>query len=228
MPLDLVEVPGLACPPAFAGAPAFPGSRDPKKPLAGAALVAPNRLTRRDAKRRLLDATAAANAVRELGSLPARGESLHVVMRGNFHFWSIVPAVVALARPARVEVLHVATLGTNKANTASLCALLDAGDVRRCVFLASCYFRDASASIWGDLKAALAERGHRAAAVRNHAKVILFKLDDGRAIAVEGSANLRSCNNLEQFAMTADEDLRAFHARWIDEAVAGDRGAHAA
>lgn len=194
----------------------------PRKSLADVALRSVTKLTRRDRKRELLDATAAANAVKELERLPAKGEALHCIMRGNFHFWSIVPAVAELAAPAVIEDLHIATLGTNHANTASLCRLIDGGKVRRVWFLASCYLRDASATIWATLKDELTKRGQRCAAVRNHAKVMLFKLSDGRAYSVEGSANMRSCNNLEQFAMFADEDLRAFHARWIETAIANE------
>jgi hypothetical protein len=35
----------------------------------------------------------------------------------------------------------------------------------------------------------------------NHSKIILFDMGD-HAYAVESSANLRSCNNLEQFSLT--------------------------
>jgi hypothetical protein len=204
--------------PDFPPAPAFPVAPQ-RKALADVALQSVTQLTRRDRKRELLDATAAANAVKELDRLPNAGESLHCIMRGNFHFWSIVPAVAAMASPASIDTLHIATLGTNHANTASLCRLIDGGRVRSVSFLASCYFRDASSSVWGVLKEELTKRKQRCAAVRNHAKILAFKLTDGRALSVEGSANMRSCNNLEQFAMIADEDLRAFHARWIDAAI---------
>jgi hypothetical protein len=191
----------------------------PKKALADVALRSVTKLTRRDRKRQLLDATAAANAVKDIERLPAAGESLHFIMRGNFHFWSIVPAVLALATPATIDELHIATFGTNHGNIASLCRLIDAGRVRRVSFLASCFFRDQSSSVFGVLKDELTKRGQRCAGVRNHAKIVLFKLSDGRAYSTEGSANMTAANNLEQFALIADEKLRAFHARWIDAAI---------
>jgi hypothetical protein len=57
----------------------------------------------------------------------------------------------------------------------------------------------------------------RIAALRSHAKLLLFELTDGRKITVESSANLRSCRNVEQFSMTNDPALLSFHAGWIDE-----------
>lgn len=63
-------------------------------------------------------------------------------------------------------------------------------------------------------EAQLQARGATLTSSRNHAKVIglAFERD---AYVVEGSANMRSCNNLEQFTLTNDPELFEFHRRWI-------------
>lgn len=199
----------------------------PRRSLADVAMRSVTKMTRRDHRRRLIDATAAANAVKDIERLPDAGDSLHFIMRGNFHFWSIVPAVLELAAPASIAELHIATFGTNHGNIASLCRLIDAGRVQRVAFVTSCFFRDKSGAVFGTLRDELTRRHQRCAAIRNHAKIVAFKLTDGRAYSTEGSANMTAANNLEQFALIADETLRAFHARWIDAAI-DDEAAYSA
>jgi hypothetical protein len=49
---------------------------------------------------------------------------------------------------------------------------------------------------------------------RNHTKLMLF--DFGRTFyTVESSANLRSCNNFEQFNLTNSRDVWKFHRGWV-------------
>ena len=174
------------------------------------------RLEARAGRRRYLEATRIGNAARALEALPDAGVSLHCVMRGNFNAWDLVPAVLELAG-VELEALHVATLSFNRDNVESLAELLDAGAIRRVYFLASTYMRTMDTDVYEHLAAVLDARGqHDYAAARNHAKVQLFGLADGRRLALESSANLRSCRNVEQFSLHHSADLYEFHAGWIE------------
>jgi hypothetical protein len=51
-------------------------------------------------------------------------------------------------------------------------------------------------------------------------KVVTFLFADGATYSLEGSANLRSNSNREQFCLTNDKGLHDWHAAWIDEALA--------
>lgn len=157
------------------------------------------------------------NAVRHLERLPKAGWSYHCLMRGDYNGWEIVPAVVRLAKPARIEELWVATLGFNERNSKELLELLDAGEVGKVSFICSHYFKATSADIFNPLEKALRSRGQRILAMRCHAKLLLFSLSDGRRLVVESSANLRSCHNIEQFSLTNDSGLYDFHAGWMNE-----------
>jgi hypothetical protein len=55
------------------------------------------------------------------------------------------------------------------------------------------------------------------AVVRNHAKIILAEMVDGRCFAWESSANMRSCRNIESYVLTQDRDLLEFHRGWMQE-----------
>lgn len=177
------------------------------------------RLVRRNVRRRFVHALDVANAAKDLGDLPAAGESVHVIMRGNWHAWDLVPAILRLADGASIARLYVATLGFNKDNARELGELIDAGRIRAVRFVCSVYFRDTTRDVHDYLAELLQERGQALLAMRNHAKVLAMLLDDGRALVVESSANLRSCRNVEQFALSQDRQLFDFHAGWIDDQV---------
>jgi hypothetical protein len=181
--------------------------------------ITSDRTLRRPAggKRELLHLLNVSNAAQQIERLPEPGASIHCIMRGNYHAWDLIPAALKLAKPATIDRLYIATLGFNDANRRELLELLDAGQVRAVTFLCSVYFRDTSAETYRQLADGLLERGHRVAAIRTHAKIQAYTLTDGRAIAIESSANLRSCRNIEQFCMVHDRQLFDFHAQWMDE-----------
>jgi hypothetical protein len=173
----------------------------------------------RPERRRLLHMLAVSNAAKALDRLPEPRETFHVVMSGNFNAWDIVPAVLTLAAPATIAELNVATLGFNEQNATELIGLLDAGQVGRCTFICSVYYKSMKdgAPVYDALAEALTNRGHQIAAIRCHAKILGMELTDGRCLTVESSANLRSCRNIEQFTLSHDADLLHFHREWMME-----------
>jgi predicted amidophosphoribosyltransferase len=160
-----------------------------------------------------------ANAAKHLERLPESGESFHCIMRGNYNGWDLVPAVLRLANPATIETLYIATLGFNRQNAEELLSLVDAGSIRRVRFICSCYYRSVEPAVFDFLHASLTRNGHRAVAIRSHAKILLFEMTNGAAYVIESSANLRSCRNIEQFCMTHDAELLRFHREWMDEVI---------
>jgi hypothetical protein len=182
-------------------------------------LAAGLRFSRRAKKRQTMHLLHVANAAEHLRRLPDDGETIHAVMKGNYHAWDLVPAVLQLATPATIAYLGIATLGFNRANAQELVDLLDKGHVSKVDFICSTYFRGNSADEYTQLHGALTSRGHRCVAIRSHAKVILFQMTDGAAYVIESSANLRSCRAIEQFTLTADPGLLAFHREWIEQLI---------
>ena len=181
-------------------------------------------LRRRSVRRQTKHMLAIANAAKDIESLPGDEESILVIMRGNFHGWDLVPAILKLATPAVIEDLSVATLGFNKSNAEELLGLIDASKVRRVQFIASCYFKASCPDEFRILAEGLKSRGMPIVAARSHAKILAMRLSSGEGITVESSANLRSCRNIEQFCMTNSDRLYEFHRQWISEIVArGDQ-----
>lgn len=167
--------------------------------------------------RRFYDLSRVPNAAALLGDLPRAGETVHAIMAGDFHAWDLVPAICRMmGEPVD---LTLATLGFNLANNGNLCDMIDAGTVRRVTVLCSHFFAKADPHVYEIAKEKLEARGQRILATRNHAKLLLFAAGR-RFYVVEGSANLRSCNNLEQIAVTCDRRLYEFHKGWIERLFA--------
>ena len=188
-----------------------------KRPLAGDALRVTNRRLVIAHKRQFRNLAGTTRAVRQIRELPAPGFSLHCLMGGDFNGWDLVPAIHRMA--GRIEALHIATLGFNHANNLELCEMLDKGHIGTVALICSHYFKGADPDVYQQAERELLARGQRITATRTHAKILLLDTAAGR-FTVESSANLRSCKNIEQFALTHCPALYEFHREWIERALA--------
>jgi len=176
------------------------------------------RHVRRPTRRLFVNALRAKVAAEALISLPAEGETWHCIMTGDYDSFDLIPTMLDHARPAVIEDLHLATLGFNHANARRLLELMDAGVIRRCAMIVSQYYEadHKEADTCYTLARELPARGGWYCAARSHAKVIAARFSDGRCFVIESSANLRTCRNLEQFAITHDGGLFDFHRQWME------------
>jgi hypothetical protein len=207
--LDAIDLDGLPA------KPQIKGDQEKPKQLAGeaAGIGTRTRVTTTVERRRFYDLRNVPNAVELIQPLPKRRETIHAIMGGDFAAWDLVPAILTLAgRPVRA--FFAATLGFNAQNSHHLCELMAAGQIQAATVLCSDYFAKADAKTYAEAKAKLAKVGGSLNSTRNHAKILA--LDFGAdAYVVEASANLRSCNNLEQIAISNDRALLDFHRAWI-------------
>jgi hypothetical protein len=171
-------------------------------------------IRRADAKV-MLDGRRLQNALEHIGRLPESGEAFHLITAKRYSLWHIICATLALAAPATIARLTIATLGFSKDNLEQLLDLLDRGQIGKVDFLYSVYFKSNEKELCLRLTHDLTSRGHRVVAMLTHAKILLIELTDGRAYSVESSANLRSCASIEQITMTHDRALFDFHRGWI-------------
>lgn len=174
------------------------------------------RTTTKTEKRRFYDLKQIPHAVELLRPLPEPNETVHAIMGGDFACWDLVPAILELVDRPALEVV-IATLGFNAKNNHHLGTMLDQGRIGRALVLCSDYFAKSDADTFRDAKARLEGLGSTLAVCRNHAKVIA--IDFGHvAYVVEGSANMRSCKNLEQITIANSRPLFEFHRTWIRQA----------
>lgn len=166
----------------------------------------------RSSKQQFLDDQRKAAAVQHLKTLPKPGYTLHCIMDGTYNAWDLVPAIATLA--GGIKWGAIATLGFNRRQTKHLLEMLDAGTIGEVWFLCSEYYRSVEPATCKDLEEQLTKRGSKFKAMRTHAKIILADTPAGYLVN-ESSANLRSCNNIEQFALTHSAELFDFHKTWL-------------
>jgi hypothetical protein len=172
-------------------------------------------LLRTPRRRLFIDYRPNPDSLRHLEILPADGQTLHGVICGKYAMWDLVPALIERTG-RKITDLHIATLSYGKQNAQELLGLIDDGQVKRVSLLVSYYFKSTSRGLYDTLVPPLRERGHRVLAMRTHAKIILAKMASGGSYVIEGSANLRSCKNVEQFCLTRCRRLYCFHRAWME------------
>jgi hypothetical protein len=150
-----------------------------------------------------------------LAHLPGPGESLHALMTGLYDFLTLVGHVIT-HRPAPCAELRIATLAFSSRNTQEIIQLVDSGAVRRVSLLCSDFFAKHNKAEFAEAVREFQARGQAIAAPRSHAKGACLHFADGGKLVFEGSANLRTNGNLEQFALFNDPGLHDWHAAWID------------
>jgi hypothetical protein len=195
-----------------------PEAQEPnKKRTAAEAIGIPAglRITTKAKRRKTYDLSRVPNAIKLIQELPQPGETVHAILGGDFHAWDLIPAAQEMiGKP--ISELTITTLGFNLANNQHLCEMIDAGKVQKVFVLCSAYFEGADRDVFNQAKERLEARGQKIQATRNHSKIILIKPASGPdRFVIESSANLRSCNNLEQMALTNDAALFEFHQGWI-------------
>lgn len=157
--------------------------------------------------------------------LPGPGEALHGLMTGRYDLMQLVEAIIDAV--GDVWRLRIATLSYNARNLSDLTTLVDDGRVAAVSLLCSAFFRDHNKELWQETQDEFRQRkGCVCAAQRSHAKVVAFEFQNGRTLFLEGSANLRTNGNREQFMLADWPEVYDWHASWIDRMIAeGGNGA---
>ena len=154
--------------------------------------------TARINKRRFASLQAAEDA---LDKLPSDGESLHGIMTGFYDLMHLL--IVILQRlESPCQVMRIATLSLSRRNVQEMAALIDGKQAAKIDLMTSDFFRKHDKEIFAELVQEFQSRGQRVAAARSHCKIVTMVLEDGRRYVCEGSANLRTNRNLEQFSLT--------------------------
>lgn len=149
---------------------------------------------------------------------PAKGESIHAIGTGLYDFWTFVPQFIEwIGHTAR---LTCSTWTLSRPNAVELFEIWDTGRIGTADFITGLYFKRRETAVYTMLLEGIRARGGRYRAFKNHAKILLLENPDRDAwIVVEGSANLTANPRLENYVITNDRGLHAFHHAWIEEAL---------
>jgi len=164
-------------------------------------------------KRVFYDYSEVNNAVKLLNRLPGPGETIHAIMDSHFKGIDLVPAIINLAQRPAAELI-VTTLGFNQRDAACLCELKERREIRELAMVCSNFFAEKDPRAYDYAVEHFARVGAKIAVSRNHSKLLLFDFGD-ECYTVESSANLRSCNNFENFVLSNSKPLFRFHKGWV-------------
>jgi len=161
------------------------------------------------------------NASAVVPLLPSHPDDrLHCILRGDFVLCDLIPAIIA--HRGACSHVRIATLGLSAANAESLANLRDAGLIGQLTIVASHYFQQVDKTTTFKKVASILDGRARLVITRSHAKVILMPTTAGEWFVIEGSANLRSSDNIEQMLILNDRETHDFHAEWMEELADGD------
>lgn len=172
-------------------------------------------LSTSDDRRKFATLARREKAAELIGHLPARGETLHVIISGECSPFDLVTAAVEIAGQP-IDQLVIATLGFSKDNVAGLSDLVDAGQVRHVVVICANYFKSMDKEIYAQMSEFCQKHSFPMGARRTHAKILMMAIGQNRYV-LEGSANLRACHSVEQVTMFNDAELFDWHLTWINE-----------
>ena len=150
-------------------------------------------------------------AERMLGSGPGQ---MHAILAGTFIFGDFIQAVVDQIGPAYVR---ISTLSYSADNVDSLWTLFRDEKISHLDFMTSdMFYAHYRQTLWKMLVTSLPRDKCRYAVAGMHAKVCVIE-GQGKTVVVEGSANLRSCQNVEQVLLSVDDpEAVRFHSKWMD------------
>lgn len=141
-------------------------------------------------------------------------ERLHCILRGDFVLCDLIPLIIE--ERGRCDHLRIATLGMSAANATTLASLQARGLLGELTIVVSHYFQQVDkVTTYREVRSILEGRC-RFTVTRNHAKVILLPTSGGDHYVIEGSANLRSSDNLEQMLVMNDRETHDFHSGWME------------
>jgi len=159
------------------------------------------------------DLTREMEALDHLISLPREGETLHLIIQGNYSGFDLIVAMQKLlGHPIS---LTASTLSMNLDNAQRLIEMIDAGKVLHANLILSELFAGKDCDLFAVVRDRLQARGQHIIASRTHAKVACLATQHGQFFTLEGSGNLRSCVSIEQMTVTNSRELWEFHTEWM-------------
>lgn len=149
-----------------------------------------------------------------------KGCRYFTIIKGTFIFGDFIEALI-VENNWSVERLSISTLSMSENNVDSLRNLIDGGFVEKLDLIVSDHFfsherHNLVPYIYEQLDI---EDKFQFAVCGSHCKIGLISTKCGKKIIMDGSANLRSSGNIEQFRIEEDENLHDFNLENNDNVI---------
>ena len=142
------------------------------------------------------------------------GGRANVIVAGTFIFGDFIEAYI-VEHNIKIQKMTISTLSMSQENVDSLANLMLGGYVDKLNLIISYYFFSHERNLLIPYLRQTLDIDNRfqLAVAASHTKTCIFDTSGGKKIVMQGSANLRSSNNVEQFTI---EDSAELHD-WFDE-----------
>jgi len=151
-----------------------------------------------------------------------KGERYDVIVSGNFVFGDFIYAWMT-NQGIRAKTMTISTLSMGTRNVDVLAQLMKTGYIDELNLVVSAYFfsnyrRDVVPYIYEKLDDQ--KRGNFQMGVAGiHTKTMTLETKDGLKIVMQGSANLRSSANIEQFILEDNPEVYDFYKDYTDKII---------
>ena len=155
-----------------------------------------------------------------LSQPPAAGQSVHVLSTGAIDLGSWLPLLASWASP-QLTTLTIVTFSLADSYLTDLLSAVDSGRLAHggLGLVTGLAVPRHDPAVAARIRAEFPPRGARFRFIPNHAKLLLASAP-GLHLVIEASANLNVNRRIEQFCLTNDRDLYAFHSAWLSELLA--------
>ena len=151
---------------------------------------------------------------------PAPGEYFHLVSKGTYDFYTIIPLFVELG--GTIREFYGSTWTMNRSNVQDLLKRFDDQQILKITILTGLYFKRRESAVYASLLEGLSRRKQGFIAAKNHAKVMLINQGEN-FYTVEGSANFTANPRIEQYVITNNRSLYQFHQSWMESLINGTK-----
>lgn len=154
-------------------------------------------------------------SVKDLCGLPKKGEHIRVITQKTF---TSTDFLIWIAEQETIVKLNLAVYRMNIKNSAILKDMHTKQKFHLNIVLSSFFKTNKKAEVWHDLIADYARNTKNVNLIycSNHAKIMCIKTKDNYYV-IEGSGNMGSNSNIEQYMLDNCEDVYNFHSSWIEE-----------
>lgn len=151
-----------------------------------------------------------------------KGERYDVIVSGNFVFGDFIYAWMT-HHGIKAKTMTISTLSMGTRNVDVLAQLMKTGHIKELNLVVSAYFfsnyrKDVVPYIYEKLDDK--DRGNFQLGVAGiHTKTMTLETEDGMKIVMQGSANLRSSANIEQFILEDNPEVYDFYKDYTDKII---------
>lgn len=173
-----------------------------------------SRAIMRTNRRRMLR-TERQHNLHEILTLPAIGETLHMMSNGMFDFFTVAAVLIELM-DNHTEHLYTSTWTISQVTILDLFDYVDNGKIGTLHVLSDLSLRRRKPAIYAQLVEGLRNRNMQFVSSHNHSKVTLLN-NGNNYITIEGSASFTTTPRLEQHGISNDKTLWEWHREWMQE-----------